>query len=292
MVARLALLFVLLGATAHAENITVGVFAPSAPFPSTAARVELASRLGEHVGKALGGTGTGRVYARAGDFATAVRGGTVTIALVDATYLAGANLGQYTVIAGSVRNGAIASNWQLVARGGGKIDGLKGKRILVPSNGGRETELLLNVMLGGDVAKDFFAKIEAAPDTASTLASLNLGKADAAIVPTGVDLPGGVAVVLAMPSIAHPVLVAFKADATQKTALTTAAGTFKGDGTINGFRATDGRELRAVAGRFVIPAKRGQMAVPTARVVVGDLVEGRTWSLDRAPATTFVQPPK
>ena len=35
--ACLALLLLLLGATAHAENITVGVFAPSAPFPSTAA---------------------------------------------------------------------------------------------------------------------------------------------------------------------------------------------------------------------------------------------------------------
>jgi hypothetical protein len=153
-------LVLLAGTVAHAENITIGVFAPSAPFPSTAARVELASRLGEHLGKALGGTGTGRVYARAGDFAAAVRNGTVTIALVDATYLAGTNLGPYSVIAGSVRGNATATTWQLVARGGGKIDGLKGKRILVPANGGRETDLLLNVMLGGVVAKDHFGKID------------------------------------------------------------------------------------------------------------------------------------
>src|SRR5204862_1579794 len=100
------------------------------------------------------------------------------VALVDATYLAGANLGAYTVIAGSVRGGATATAWQLVARGGGKINDLKGKRVLVPANGGRESELLLNVMLGGEVAKDHFGKIEVAPDTASTLAALGLGKAD------------------------------------------------------------------------------------------------------------------
>src|SRR5688572_13842380 len=88
---------------AHADNVTVGVFAPSAPFPSTAARVELASRLGEHLGKALGGTGTGRVYARAGDFAAAVKKGEVTVALVDAPYLAGT--ANWSVLAASTRGG-------------------------------------------------------------------------------------------------------------------------------------------------------------------------------------------
>src|SRR5688572_1781566 len=59
--------------TATADTVTLGLFAPSAPFPSTAARVELASKLAEHLGIALGGAGTGRVYARAGDFAGAVK---------------------------------------------------------------------------------------------------------------------------------------------------------------------------------------------------------------------------
>ncbi len=74
--------------SAHADTITVGLFAPTAPFPSTAARVELASKLGEDVGKALGETGVGKVFARAGDFAAAVKKGEVAVALVDASYLA------------------------------------------------------------------------------------------------------------------------------------------------------------------------------------------------------------
>src|SRR5262249_43253886 len=154
-------------------------------FPSTAARVELASRLGEHVGKALGGTGTGRVYARAGDFAAAVKRGEVTVALVDAGYLAGT--GGYTVIASSPQQ-----SWLLVARGVGKINEMGGKRVLVPANGGRETDFVLNVLLGGEVPRDLFAKIEPAPDTAAALAAVGIGKADAAVVPAGGELPAGV----------------------------------------------------------------------------------------------------
>ena len=87
------------------------------------------------------------------------------------------------MIAAAVRGGESSHGWQLVARGADKLDALKGKRVLVPGIGGRETELVLNVLLGGEVAKDFFAKIETAPDTVSALAALGLGKADAVVVP-------------------------------------------------------------------------------------------------------------
>lgn len=36
--------------TARADSVTVGLFAPTAPFPSTSARVELATRLGARPG--------------------------------------------------------------------------------------------------------------------------------------------------------------------------------------------------------------------------------------------------
>ena len=47
--------------------------------------------------------------------------------------------------------------------------------------------------------------------------------------------------------------------------------------------------VRAVARRFSIPVKRGPHAVPTVRVLVGDLVEGRTFSIERTPATAFAR---
>lgn len=289
---RFVVLAILCAASvAQADNVTVGLYAPSEPFPSTAARVDLAKRLGDHLGTALGGTGVGRVYARAGDFSSAVKKGEVTVALVDATYLASAG-GNYTVIAAATRAGDATHSWQLVARGAEKINQLKGKRVLVPSVAGRESDFVLNVLLGGEVGKDFFGKIEAVPDTASTLAALGLGKADAAVVPASVELPAGVTTVLALPQLSGPVLVAYgSVTAAQRQALATAAASFKGDATIGGFKGGDAEAVRSIARRFGVPVKRGPHAVPAVRVVVGDLVESRTFSIERTPAIAFAIAP-
>lgn len=283
-----ALVLLVMSSTAHAQNVTVGLFAPSAPFPSTTARVELASRLGEHVGKSLGATGIGRVYARASDFAAAVKRGEVTVALVDAAYLAGT--GNYTVLAASVRNGDTTQAWQLIARGASKITELRGKRVLVPANGGHETDFVLNVLLGG--AERSLFKVEAAPDTASALAAVGLGKADAAVVPTGVELPSGARTVLTLPAVATPVLVAYgNLDAQQRAKVAAAAATFTGDATIGGFRSADADGIRTIARRFSPPIKRGPFLVPAVRLVVGDLVERRTFAVERTPATSFALTP-
>lgn len=273
-------------AAARADTVTVGVFAPSAPFPSTAARVELATRLGEQLGRALGGTGVGRVYARATDFAAAVRKGEVTIALVDAAYLAGT--GGYAVIAGAVHGGDTAQRWQVIARAGTHtLAELRGKRVLVPSNGGREADLVLNVLLGG-AERDLF-KIEAAPDTASAIAALGLGKADAAFVPAGVEPPAGTAQVVALPALPTPVLVAYGAvSPARRAALARAAASFTGDAIIAALRETGDAGVREIARRFAAPVKRGALLVPAVRVVTGELVDARSRSIERTPASTFV----
>jgi hypothetical protein len=285
-----ALLVLVWPVVSHAQSVTVGLFAPTAPFPSTSARVELASRLGEHVGKRLGVSGSGKVFARGADFAAAVKKGEVTVALVDAVHLAIAG-GNYTVIAAAVRGGDTSHGWQLVARGVDKLSGLRGKRVLVPGIGGRESDLVLSVLFAGEVSRDYFAKIETAPDTVSALAALGLGKADAAIVPAGVDLPGGTSVVLKLPALSGPVLVVYGAAAQQKDAILDAALSFKGDATVASLRAADGDVVRSVARRFTVPAKRGPLAVPAVRLLVGDLVEGRTFSIERTPLTAFVAKP-
>lgn len=275
----------------HADTLTVGLFAPTAPFPSTATRVELASKLGEHFGKALGATGNGKVYARSSDFASAVKKGEVTVALVDATYLAAAG-GNYTILAGAVRNGDSNHGWILIARGATKIADLKGKRVLVPAVGGRETDFVLNVLFGGEVGHDFFSKLEAAPDTASALAALNLGKAEAAVVPSGVDLPSGTTKLLDLPSLSGPVLVAYGTlPATKRTALVDAALVFKGDATVASMRAGDPDAVKSIVRRFAPTVKRGPLAVPAIRLLVGDLVEGRTFTIERTSATAFAAAP-
>ncbi|MCX5742822.1 MAG: hypothetical protein NT062_10030 [Proteobacteria bacterium] len=286
----LAIIATLALALAHPAqaDTAVGVFAPSAPFASTGARVELANKLAAHLAKGLGGTGIGRAYARSGDFAAAIKKGEVTIAVVDAAYLAIAG-GTYTVIATATRNGEASQGWQLVAKGVGGIAQLEGKRILVPAIGGRENDFVLNVLLGGEVRRDFFAKVEAAPDTTSTLAALGLGKADAAVVPTGVELPAGFAKVLGLPSLSTPMLVAYGVvTAAQKSAIAAAAISFRGEAsTIGGF-AVGGDGAAQLARRFAVPQKRGPLVVPAVRLLVGDLVEGRTFAIERSKLDQFI----
>jgi hypothetical protein len=278
--------------TARADGFTVGLFAPTAPFPSTSARVELANRLGDHVGKALGQTGNGKVFARGGDFAAAVRKGEVAIALVDAAYLAVSG-GNYTVVAAAVRSGESTHGWQLVARGTDKLAGLEGKRVLVPAIGGRENDFVLSVLLAGEVPKDFFAKIEPAPDTVSALAALGLGKAEAAVVPAGVELPAGTIVLAKLPALSGPVLVTYGSiTAAQRQKLADAMAGFKGDATVSSFRAADADAVKQVARRFVVPAKRGPLAVPSIRLLVGDLVDGRKLAIERTPVTAFAVKPR
>jgi hypothetical protein len=278
-------------ASARADTITVGLFAPAAPFPSTSARVELASKLADAIGKALGGKASGKVFARAGDFASAVKKGDVQVALVDAAYLAGAG-GGYTVIAAGTRGGDTNHRWQLVARGAENIGELKGKTVLVPSIGGREGDFVLQVLLGGEVEKTYFGKIEPAPDTASALAALSLGKADAAVVPAGVELPGSVVTVLALPPVPGPVLVAYgSVSAAQRSAIAGAVASFAGDATVAGLKPAGAEVVQAVARRFAPVVKRGPLAVPAVRLLVGDLVEGRAFAIERTPATAFVSKP-
>ena len=270
--------------------MTVGLYAPSAPFPSTAARLELANKLGAAISKALGGAANGKVFTRAGDFQSAVKKGDVQVALVDASYLANAG-GGYSVLAAAVRGGDTQHRWQLVARNDEKFADLKGKRVLVPASGGRESDFVLNVLLGGEVARDYFGKIETAPDTASTLAALGLGKADAAVVPAGVELPSSVVTVLALPAVSGPVLVAYGLTPAQRTAIAGAIGSFDGDATVAGFQPAGAEVVTAVARRFTVPVKRGPLAVPSVRLLVGDLVDGRTFSIERTPVTSFAVAP-
>jgi hypothetical protein len=293
-IARVAVVFACVSvaavATASADTLTLGLFAPTAPFPSTTARVDLASRLAEQLGKAINATGTGKVFARAGDYSAGVKSNEVEVGLVDASFLAVAG-GNYTLLAAAVSGGDTSHGWQLVAKGVNNVAALRGKRVLVPGIGGRETDFVLNALLGGEIARDFFARIETAPDTASALAALGLGKADAAVVPAGAELPAGTSVVLKLGSIAGQVLVAYGATATQRNALTEAALAFQGDAVISGFRAADAGAVRAIAGRMTAPDKRGPFAVPGIRLLVTDLLDGRTFTIERTPVTSFVAAP-
>ena len=213
----------------------------------------------------------------------------VALPRVDRTaagFAAASAAGTFVVIAVSLAADDKAErSWQLVAHAGAKLGELKGKRVLVPSLGGHEHEFVMNVLLGGEAGRDFFAKIDPAPDTASALAALELGKADAAVVPVTGELPAGTAEVLPLPALANPVLVVY--GGIDRAAVLAASLALKGDATIAGFSAADGKIVGDLASRFRPPVKRGPFLVPAVRLPVGDLIGGRGFAIARTPVTEF-----
>ncbi len=270
---------------AAADGVRVGLFAPSTPFEGTGARLEFATKLARHIG---GDDAVGRVYGKASDFAAALRKGDIDLAVVDATYLA-ASGGSYAVLAVAVRGGDTRTTWDLVARG--TVDSvleLRGKTVLVPSVGGRESAFVGEALLGGELPADFW-KVDVSPDVLSAIAALGLGKADAAVVPSGLSLPAGTNRVVTLPAVSWPVLVASpKASAAVQALAAERAPSFGGSGAISGFRSGTTDAYRSLARRFGRPQRRGPMIVPNLRIAVGDLLEGRTFTIDPGDAKRYV----
>lgn len=283
------LVLALLGTAARADGVAVGMFAPSAPFAGTAARVEFASRLAKAIGAAVGKPGIGRVYGKAGDFAAALKKGEVQVAIVDAAYLA-ATGGGGNVVAVATRGGDTSVGWLLVARGAASVLELRGKTVLVPSLGGREAEFVRNGLYAGDLPKDFFGAVEGVPDTASALTSLGLGKAAAAVVPADATVPAGAAVIATFAPISEPVVIVVGVDDATRAKIVAAVVAFQGDGAIGGFRAGGADGVRAIARRFAPAERRGPMALPDVRIGLGELLGGRGFAIPRVDVKALAAP--
>lgn len=286
--AAIAALLVALAGVAAAEPVTVGVYAPATPFDGTAARLDFANKLAAHL---AGADGVGRVYGKASDFAAALAKGDVQLAVVDAAFLATTSA-PHTALAVAVRDGDTAAPWQLVARGApATILELRGKTVLVPITDGRHAAFVDNALLGGELAAGFW-KIEPSPDALSAVAAVGLGKADAAVVPSGVALPGGVTRVATLPSVSWPVLIAAKdAPAAVVAAARDRAGSFAGGGAIGGFRTSGVDAYKGLARRMKKVLRQAPLIVPNLRITVGELVTGRTFRVEPPPLTGYFTRP-
>jgi hypothetical protein len=270
---------------AAADPLRVGMYTPATPFEGTAARLDFATKVAKHIG---GPDAVGRVYGKAGDFASALRKGDIDLAVVDATYLA-ASGGSYAVLAVAVRGGDTKSGWDLVARGTvDNVLALKGKTVLTPPVGGRESAFVSEALLGGELPPDFF-KVDSSPDVLSAIAALGIGKADAAVVPSGLALPSGTNRVVSLPAISWPVLIASpRASADTQALAAERAPTFSSTGAITGFRSGSADAYKSLARRFGRPVRRGPMVVPNLRIAVGELLESRTHTIDPGDARRYI----
>ena len=283
----IAALVAALAGAAAAAPVTVGVYAPSTPFDGTAARLDFANKLAAHL---AGADGVGRVYGKASDFAAALAKGDVQLAVVDAEFLATTGA-PHTALAVAVRDGDTAAPWQLVARGAAGILELRGKTVLVPITDGRHAAFVDNALRGGELAAGFW-KIEPSPDALSAVAAVGLGKADAAVVPSGVALPAGVTRVATLPSVSWPVLIAAKdAPPAVVAAARERAASFGGGGAITGFRTSGVDGYKGLARRMKKALRQAPLIVPNLRITVGELVTGRTFRVEPPPVAGYFAPP-
>jgi ABC-type amino acid transport substrate-binding protein len=270
------------------DELGVGLFTPSAPFGGTSARLDYVTRLADR----LGASATGKTYSRASDFAAAIKNGDLDVAVVDAPYLAALGV-PYTVLAIATRGGDADVPWLLVSRGGERaIVDLAGKKILCTTLGGREDDFVYDALLGGELKRGFFASVDGSPDVVSVLASLGLGRADAAVVPSGVELPAGVSVVATLPSVSWPALVALPgASEALRKKVTAAATGFDGGDVLGGFVAGGSDPLHALARRFAHRERRGPMVIPSLRVTVDELVETRPLAIPHVDLSGLLATP-
>ncbi len=276
---------VVAGGTAHAQSrdtVTVGIYAPSAPFDGPVERLDFVSKLASHVASAAGASkGVGRAYSSATEFNAAVKRGDIQYAVIDGPYSA-ARGNPYKVLATAERGGATSATWQLVTSTSAKtVLDLRGKRISLPRIGSRNSAFLTNVLLGGELSESFFGAKVWSPDALSSLAAVKVGRADAAFVPSGIAVPSGMRRVFTTTRVSWPVFVALpSATDSRNAAVATAVASFSGGSVFSGF-SKSGSDARSLARRFSRRNKRGPMAVPTPRLGVRDLMTGRTFAIER-----------
>ena len=291
----IVLLVLLLSAgTAAADDITIGLFAPTAPFGGTGDRVGFVNDLAAHLAKSVDVKVTGKVFSSASAFTSAVKKGEIQFAVVDAPYAAAVGL-PYKILGAATRDGSSTGQWQLVASSGiKKLTDLKGKKVVVPSIGAKESAFVTNSLLDGEVDASYFDKIMEATDPKSALTMVSVGKADAAFVPSGLDLPAGVSVVMSLGSVGWPMFVSLPgADESTVKTFSSSVKSFSASGAFSGFASADAGKYKSLAGSFGRGSKKGPMAVPPpARLTVRDILEGRVFSISLSNVLDLVEAPK
>jgi hypothetical protein len=280
---RALLAVLLVASTARADFI--GLYAPSAPFSGPVARLDFVAKLATE----LGPTFTGRAYARAADFAAAVKRGELSFAVVDAAYLAAIGA-PYRVLAIAQRGGATEAAWEVVTSTPAQsLIGLRGKTVAVPDIGARAEAFVHDFLLEGELPRDFFGRVTYAPDSLSALAAVERGRADAAIVPSGLTLPAGTRRVATLRALSWPVLVALPG-AGGIDAVTAAAVRVRGE-VLEGFLTGGGAAVQALAGQLGRVDRRAPFLAPPLRLPAADLVGGARGSIQRTELTEYLVDP-
>ena len=193
---------------ADKQPLTVAIYAPNAPFDGADARYGYVQRLATHIGNLAGTPTKGVAFKNAGDFEAAVKRGGVDFAIVDAVYLAAR--GGFKVIATAKTGGRTSQPWALFVGGGvANVVGLRGKRLVYATASSRDLAFVEHALLDSELSvSKFFSARQGAPDIASAVASVSLGRADAVLAP--IDKGKGLKKVFEAAAVPNPGFVQAK----------------------------------------------------------------------------------
>ncbi|HEY3352545.1 MAG TPA: hypothetical protein VGQ83_04805 [Polyangia bacterium] len=247
---------------AAATPLQIAIYAPNAPFEGGDARYGYVQRLASHIGNVAGTPAKGVAFARAGDFEAAVKKGGIDFAIVDPVYLA--TRGGFKVIAQATSGGRTAVPWALFVGGGiSNVLGLQGKRLTYANASSRDLAFIEHALLESElsVAKFFGAK-QGAPDVASAVAAVSLGKADAVLAP--VDRGKGLKKLYDAGAVPMPGFVQVKTTLPDGVvaSVTKAVLGFGAGGALDGWRAGGGDAYRNLAGRMGARTRKAAMSEP------------------------------
>ncbi len=256
---RIILIVCLVAGVAQAqEQLNVGLYAPSAAFADSSARLAYVQGLAKAIQQKTGVATVGRAYVRLGDL-TATK---PELAIIDGQCLAGSAMG--LVLATATLGGETAPAWGLYARGADSLAALKGKKLSYVRTGCRDTDFLDNAMLGGEVkAQSYFGVLVDKPDVSgAVLAVRDYKQADAVFAPAA-QAKGLTKVfdVGPVPAPGFVVLAKGLAPALLEQVKDAVLG-YGGGGGIDGWKVASQQGYSVLSGRMAARTRRPVFAAP------------------------------
>lgn len=162
------------------QPLKIAIYAPSAAFPDSGARLSYIQGLAKAIQTKTGIPTTGKAYVRLSD----LQNDKPDFAIIEGLCVAAKGWGGSTLATASI-NGATEQIWGLYARGGDGFSALKGKKLAMLSTGCRDTDFVDNAMLDSEVkAKSHFGDVVDKQDIAGAVAAVkDFKNADAVFAP-------------------------------------------------------------------------------------------------------------
>jgi hypothetical protein len=237
--------------------LTIGMYAPSAPFADKTARLNYVQGLAKAIQTKTGVATTGKNFDKLDDLVKAKP----DFAVVDGQCIAAKSQG--TLLANANINGDTSQSWALFANGG-NLPGLQGKKLAYMQTGCRDADFLDNAMLDSEVkTATFFGGLVSKPDVGGAVVAVRDAKlAEALFAP--VAQAKGLTKIFDAGSVPNPGFVAVNkglsaglVDKAKDAVLGYGAG-----GGIDGWKAANQGSYNGLQGRMGARVKKPVFASP------------------------------